>query len=98
MLMDECCLILKSIDLYHHSPDSFLLFRSAVITILILFCPRRGDEPVSLELYQREEAIDGKWMAKENLPDDFDQTSMLITYQTGKGGDHLVPVIFPLLV
>ena len=95
MLMDECCLILKSVDLYNHPTDSFLLFRSAVITILILFCPRRGDEPVSLEHYQWQEAIDGTWVAKENLPDDFDQTSMLITCQTGKGGNHLFPVIFP---
>ena len=95
MLMDECCLILKSIDLYNHPSDSFVLVRSAVITILILFCARRGGEPVRLELYQWQEAIDGEWVAKEDLPDDFDQTSMLITYQTGKGGDHLVPVIFP---
>ena len=93
--MDECCLILESIDLYNHPCDSFVLVRSAVITILILFCARRGGEPVRLELYQWQEAIDGEWIAKEDLPDNFDQTSMLITYHTGKGGDHLVPVIFP---
>ena len=73
----------------------FVLVRSAVITILILFWARRGGEPVRLGLCQWREAIDGEWVAKEDLPDDFDQMSMLITYQTRKGGDHLVPVIFP---
>ena len=34
-------------------------------------------------------------MAKEDLADDFDQMPMLITYQTGKGGDDLVPALFP---
>ena len=63
--------------------------------MLILFCARSGDGLVRLELYQWQETNDGKWVAKEDLPDDFDQTSMLITYQTSKGGDHLVSVIFP---
>ena len=48
-----------------------------------------------LQLYQWEEAVNGEWVINGDLPDDFDQNSMLITYQTGKGGDHLVPVMFP---
>jgi len=54
-----------------------------------------GGEPVRLQLYQWIEAITGEWVSKGDLPEDFEKDSMLITYQTGKGTDHLVPVIFP---
>ena len=29
------------------------------------------------------------------MPDEFDEDTMYITYQTGKGSDHSVPVMFP---
>ena len=47
-----------------------------------------------LQLYQWQEAITGQWVDKEDLP--ADENTMLVMYQTGKGSDHLVPVIFSL--
>ena len=95
LLIDECKSIMQSIDAYDHPADSFVNIRSATATALIIFCARRGGEPVRLQLYQWHEAINGEWVIKEDLPDDFNVDSMLITYQTGKGDNHLVPVIFP---
>ena len=60
MIMNECCLILKSIDFYNHPSDSFVLVQSAVTTILILFCVGRIGEQFRLVLYQWQEAIDGE--------------------------------------
>ena len=36
----------------------------------------------------------GKWVDKQDLPVEFNSEQMFIKYQTGKGGDHLVPVLF----
>ena len=69
--------------------------RSATATCLIIFNARRGGEPVQLQLYQWQEAINRQWVDKEDLTTDFDENTMLVTYQTGKGTDHLVPMIFP---
>ena len=35
-------------------------------------------------------------MGNDDEPNNFDMNTMLITYQTGKGSNHLVPVLFPL--
>ena len=48
-----------------------------------------------MQLYQWEEAVNGYWVDKGNAPTDSDSETMLITYQTGKGSDHLVPVLVP---
>ena len=37
----------------------------------------------------------GEWIDKDDLPDEFDEDKIHITYQTGKGSDYLVPVMFP---
>ena len=66
--------------------------RLATATCLIIFNARRGGELVRLQLYQWQEAITGQWVDKEDLP--ADENTMLVMYQTGKGSDHLVPVIF----
>nr|XP_047123086.1 uncharacterized protein LOC124806346 [Hydra vulgaris] len=34
-------------------------------------------------------------MDKQDLPEEFDIEQMFITYQTGKGSEHTVPVLFP---
>ena len=94
MLMGECTRIM-SVDVFNYPHDSFVNIRSATATCLIIFNARRGGEPVRLQLYQWQEAINGQWVDKEDLPTDFDEDTMLVTYQTGKGSDHLVPVIFP---
>ena len=48
-----------------------------------------------LQISQWIEALNGEWIEREESPDDFDPESMLITYQTGKGSDHLVSALFP---
>ena len=94
-LMVECRNIMSSIDRLNIPSEEFVKIRSAVATYLIIFCARRGGEPVRLQLYQWDEAVKGEWTANKDIPEDFDKESMLITFQTGKGSDHLVPVIFP---
>ena len=46
-------------------------------------------------MYQCDKTKNGNWIDKKDLPEDFDKSNMLITYQTGKGRDHLVPAMFP---
>ncbi|XP_065682293.1 uncharacterized protein LOC136095516 [Hydra vulgaris] len=96
LLFEECKAIMLSIDLYEHPLSNYVKIRSATATYLIIFNARRGGEPVRLQIYQWTEAVNGEWVIKGDLPKDFDHSTMLITYQTGKGGDHLVPLIFPL--
>ena len=93
--MDECKKITSSINEFEHPSNSFVTIRSATATSFIIFNARRGGEPVRLQLYQWQEALRGEWVKKDNLPPDFEMSSMYITYQTVKGADHLVPVIFP---
>jgi len=50
---------------------------------------------VRLQLYQWEEALKGEWVDRDDVPEEFNNESMLVTFQTGKGADHLVPVMFP---
>ena len=95
MLMEECKKIMNSIDVYDYPSQSFVDIRSATVTSLIIFNARRGGEPVRMQLYQWEEALHGEWVEKDDLPEDFDMDTILVTYQSGKGSDHLVPVIFP---
>ena len=47
MLLKECKTILSSIDQFAHQSDSFTVIRSAAATLLV-FCARRGGEPVRL--------------------------------------------------
>lgn len=65
------------------------IFWSATVTTLIIFNARRGGEPVRLTIKQWEEALSGEWL------DQSDQNDMLVTYQTGKDPNHLVPIMFP---
>ena len=63
---------------------------------MIIFSARRGGEPVRLQLFRWEEVVNGEWVNKDDVLNYFNGDTMLITYQTGKGLDHLVPVLFPL--
>ena len=94
LLMDECGLILNSIDPLDYPSQSFVAVRSTTASSLIIFCARRGREAVGLQLYQWEEALRGEWINKNDLPDQFDEDTMYITYQTEKRSEHLVPVMF----
>ena len=94
LLMEECKKIMQSIDKFEHPANAFVNVRSTAVTALTIFCARRGGEPARLQIYQWNEGVNGEWTIKEDLPDEFDKHSMLITYQTGKGADHLVPIMF----
>ncbi|XP_065679996.1 uncharacterized protein LOC105850215 isoform X2 [Hydra vulgaris] len=52
--------------------------------------PDNNEEPVWLHLFQWNEALN-----KQDLPEEFDIEQMFITYQTGKGSNHTIPVLFP---
>ena len=94
LLIEECNSIMSSIDVYDFSADCYVNIRSATATALIIFNARRGGEPVRLVRRQWEEALNGEWMEREDVPEDINE-NILVTYQTGKGADHLVPVMFP---
>ena len=91
LLMEECYEILNTINPYDYPSNTYVIVRSATATSLIIFCVRRGGEPVRLQLYQWQEAVD-----QTDLSDEFNLEITYIMYQTGKGSDHLVPVIFTL--
>ena len=94
ILLDECNKIMNSPDIFNMCATSFVLIRAAAATCLIIFNARRGGEPVRLLISQWEEALKGEWVDENDLPDEVD-SSVLVTYQTGKGSNHLVPVMFP---
>ena len=64
------------------------------VTTLTIICARRGSEPARFQIYQWNEVVNGERTIKEALPDKFDKHSMLITYQTGEGANHLVSIMF----
>ena len=92
LLNAECIRIMNSIDVFDMPSESFVSIRSATATFLIIFNARRGGEPVRLNLYQWKEALDGVWDDEEKNEEN---SEVLVTFQTGKGGDHLVAVYFP---
>lgn len=91
MLLKECKSIMNNIDQFELTSEVFLKVRSATVTTLIIFNARRGGEPVRLTIKQWEEALSGEWVDESDQSDD----EMLVTYQTGKGANHLVPIMFP---
>ena len=84
---------MTSINVFNAFSEQFVTVRAATATYLIVFNARRGGEPVRLLISQWEEALKGEWT--DHLPDDEENTDLLVTFQTGKGADHLVPVMFP---
>ena len=93
MVYEECYSIIESIDEFTFVGETeFVLVRTATTTALTMFNARRGGEPVRLRKYQWPEALNGDRLDKGDEPSDHD---MLLSYQTGKGSDHLVPVFYP---
>jgi len=95
MLLSECEEVMKSADVLDISSANFVPVRAATATYLIIFNARRGGEPPRLVIRQWEEAVNGEWM--DEVPSGEDP-ELLVTYQTGKGINHLVPVMFPPIV
>ena len=95
MLINECHHIFNSANDWDHPSHNFVELRAAAVTVLTIFNARRGGEPARLQRYQWKEAVQGDWNEQDALPEDDYEDTMLITFQTGKGANHLVPVIFP---
>ena len=95
MLMEEHKAIMNLIDVFAYPSDTFTDVRVAVATALIIFNAKRGGEPVCLQLFRWQEAVNGEWVDKDDIPNEFNGDTILIAYQTGKWSDHLVPVLFP---
>ena len=91
-LMDGCIEVIKSINVFNAFTEHVVTVRAATATYHIKFNARRGVEPVRLLISQWEEALKGEWT--DHLPDDEENTDLLVIFQTGKGAGHLVPVMF----
>ena len=70
--MEECKKIVRSIDKFEHPANAFFYVGSATVTALTIFCALRGGEPARLQIQQWHEAVNGEWIIKEDLPDEFD--------------------------
>jgi len=72
-----------------------------VLSRLTLFNARRGGEPAHLTLTEWKQAVDDRWLdsvSVHNSGSDLERRlfrEFKLTYQTGKGNNHLVPVLFP---
>ena len=92
LLMNGCEEVMKSIDVMDIHSSNFIPVRAATSTYLIIFNARRGGEPLRLLMNQCDEALKGEWT--DQIPPE-EESDLLVTFQTGKGINHLVPVMFP---
>ena len=74
--------------------------RDLVLSRVTLFNARRGGEPARLTLQEWNNARDDGWLDSSNINHCSDIERQLfsnfkLTYQTGKGNNHLVPILFP---
>ncbi|XP_047131219.2 uncharacterized protein LOC136071695 [Hydra vulgaris] len=76
---------------------AYVELRDAACTRLVLFNGRRGGEPARLLLREWFEAAKDAWLDEQRAEDltEINETNMKITYQSGKGSNHLVPVLIP---
>ncbi|XP_065658548.1 uncharacterized protein LOC136083069 [Hydra vulgaris] len=98
MIRDYSISIIKK-----YKEDNFVLWdlhayvelRDAACTRLVLFNGRRGGEPARLLLREWFETAKDAWLDKQRAEDltEINETNMKITYQSGKGSNHLVPVL-----
>lgn len=92
LLISECEEVMKTADVMDINSSNFVSARAATATYLIIFNARRGGEPMRLLKSQWDEALYGEWT--DHMPEG-DENDLLVTFQTGKGVNHLVPVMFP---
>ncbi|XP_057290065.1 uncharacterized protein LOC130612732 isoform X2 [Hydractinia symbiolongicarpus] len=74
---------------------TFIKLRDCTCTRLTLFNGRRGGEPARLLLREWQEAEEGTWLDRQRFDVVDNDGDLKITYQTGKGVNHLVPVLIP---
>ena len=78
----------------------FVILRDCACTRLTLLNARRGGEPARMAINEWEEAKADKWVDNQRI-DNLDQVDKLlvktlkVAYMTGKGNNHLVPLIIP---
>ena len=97
MIRDHTISIMKN-----YQNDNFMLWdlhayvelRDVACTRLVLFNGRRGGEPARLLLREWTEAANGA-LLDDQRSEELTETTMKITYQSGKGSNHLVPVLIP---
>ena len=82
------------------STSEYCELRDLVLSRLTLFNARRGGEPARLTMTEWQEAVEGRWLNSTSVNNSSDIERQLfrefkLTYQTGKGNNHLVPVLFP---
>ena len=94
LLLNECEEVMKTADMFDISGDSYVSLGAATVTYLIIYNARRGGEPVRLQVQQWKEALNGEWVDNA-VEEEVENDDKLVTYQTGKGANHLVPVFFP---
>ena len=56
--------------------------------------PEEAENLSDFSYISRRKRLMEKWVDQTDLPEEFNLETMYITYQTGDGSDHLVPVIF----
>ena len=74
--------------------------RDLTVSRLTLFNARRGGEPARLSLAEWKQAEENRWLNHDRIKSvgDWERTlfnNMKITFQTGKGNHHLVPILIP---
>jgi len=74
--------------------------RDLTVSRLTLFNARRGGEPARLTLAEWKQAEENRWLNHEHIRTvgDWERKlfdNMKITFQTGKGNNHLVPILIP---
>ena len=80
--------------------SDFIFLRDLVVSRLTIFNARRGGEPCRLLLQDWEDAKNEVWVNQQaalNMKTKEKEIlrKLRLTYQTGKGNNHLVPIIFP---
>ena len=79
---------------------AFVELRDCACTRLVLYNGRRGGEPSNLTITQWHEAENNEWLDKQRIKDIAKESNLdngtKITFQSGKGVNHLVPVFIPI--
>ncbi|XP_065673908.1 uncharacterized protein LOC136090860 [Hydra vulgaris] len=79
----------------------YIEVRDLICTRLTLLNARRGGEPARLLLIDWKVAEEGGWINSQHIKelDELDEklaNAIQVAYMTGKGNNHLVPVLIPL--
>ena len=80
---------------------AFVELRDLTCSRVTLWNARRGGEPSRLRIQEWKDAEDSAWINREQIEEVQDPahrkllSELKICYQTGKGTNHLVPVLFP---